>query len=54
MNKDNIAKRLEYLREQIRPEKISYGEIVELQSLAEFVPKSDIELMEWIKLKEEE
>lgn len=53
MDKDNIAKRLEYLREQIRQENISYGEIIELQSLAEFVPESDIELMEWIKLEEE-
>jgi hypothetical protein len=54
MDKDNITKRLEYLREQIRQENISYSEIIELQSLAEFVSESDIKLMEWIKLEEEE
>lgn len=42
-----IAKRLEYLREQIKQENISYGEIVELQSLVEYIPKNDVELLQW-------
>ena len=40
------AKRLEYLRGEIRGERISYGELVELQSLAEFIEPGDVELLE--------
>ncbi len=39
--------RLEYLRSQIRAERISYGEIVELQSLTDEIDLSDVELLEW-------
>lgn len=39
--------RLEYLREQIRAETISYGEIVELQSLAAEIDPDDAELLAW-------
>lgn len=38
--------RLEYLRGELRAERISYGEIAELQSLAEFIEPADTELLE--------
>ena len=43
-----IKERLEYLREQIRNESISYGEIAELQSLSKYIDKSDVELLNWV------
>jgi hypothetical protein len=51
--KNQIANRLEYLREQIKGECISYGEIVELQSLAEHIGKDDVELLQWAGVEEE-
>lgn len=50
MNK--IQKRLEYLRQQIKNENISYGEIAELQSLAKYIDKSDTELLQWAGVEE--
>ena len=47
-----IKKRLEYIREQIRKECISYGEIAELQSLSKHIDKEDVELLEWAGVKE--
>ena len=47
-----IKKRLEYLREQIEQECISYGEIAELKGLAEHIDKSDTLLLEWAGVKE--
>ena len=44
--------RLEYLRGQIRAESISYGEIAELQGLAEHIDPSDVELLEWAGVPE--
>jgi hypothetical protein len=41
-----IAKRLEYLRQELRAERISYAELAELQSLAEYVQPGDVELLE--------
>jgi len=52
MDKENIKKRLEYIRKQIKMECISYGEIVELQSLSKYIKKGDIELLEWAGVKE--
>ena len=46
MKTKDIKKRLEYLRSQIRDENISYGEILELQSLAKYIDKEDVELLE--------
>ncbi len=43
----SVQKRLEYLREQIQKECISYGEIAELQSLAYYINAYDVELLEW-------
>jgi len=50
--KKDIKKRLDYLRKQIRNENISYGEIAELQGLAEYIDKNDVELLEWAGVKE--
>lgn len=46
-----IQKRLEYLRKEIVAERISYGEIAELQSLAEFI-NGDVLLLEWAGVEE--
>jgi hypothetical protein len=39
-------KRLEELREELRAERISYGELAELESLKEYIDKGDVELLE--------
>ena len=44
--------RLEYLRGEIRAERISYGEIAELQSLAKYIEPGDVELLEWAGVPE--
>ena len=44
--------RLEYLRAQIRAESISYGEIAELQGLAEHIDPGDVELLQWAGVPE--
>lgn len=41
-----IKTRLEYLRQELRHERISYGELAELQSLAKYIDKGDVELLE--------
>lgn len=47
MNDTNkIKKRLEELREELREERISYGELAELQSLVEHIDLGDVELLE--------
>jgi hypothetical protein len=46
------AARLEYLRSQIRAEQISYGEIAELQGLADQIEPGDVELLEWAGVPE--
>jgi hypothetical protein len=38
--------RLEYLRGELRAEKISYGDLAELQSLREYIGSDDVELLE--------
>ena len=43
---EEIKKRLEYIREELREERISYGELSELQSLAEYIESGDVELLE--------
>ena len=42
----NPKKRLEELRTELRGERISYGELLELQSLVEHIDSSDVELLE--------
>ena len=41
-----IKKRLEELRIELRNECISYGELAELHSLAEYIDKDDVELLQ--------
>jgi len=47
-----IKDRLEYLRGEIDAERISYGEIAELQSLAAHIDPSDVLLLEWAGVPE--
>ena len=42
----NMKERLEYLRQELRAERISYGELVELQSLSLYIDSDDVELLE--------
>ena len=54
MSKQTNAKaRLEYLRAEIDAERISYGEILELQSLANYIEPGDMLLREWAGLPED-
>lgn len=46
MTKEEIKNKLEYLRGELRAERLSYGEIVELQNLAQYIDPSDTELRE--------
>tara|TARA_R110000744_G_scaffold7342_3_gene25297 strand:- start:188 stop:550 length:363 start_codon:yes stop_codon:yes gene_type:complete len=41
-----ITNRLEYLRLELRAERISLDEIVELQSLSQYIDSNDVELLE--------
>jgi hypothetical protein len=47
-----IKDRLEYLRGEIVAERISYGEIAELQSLADHIEPGDVLLLEWAGVPE--
>jgi hypothetical protein len=44
--------RLEYLRGEIRAERISYGEVSELQGLVDYIEPGDVELLEWAGVPE--
>lgn len=46
MTKAEIEARLEELRAELRAERISYGELAELQGLAEHIDPGDVELLE--------
>ena len=50
--KESIKNRLEELRIEIRDERISYEELIELQSLTEHIDKNDVELLQWAGLIE--
>ena len=41
-----IKNRLEYLRTELKNERISYGELMELQSLSQYIDRGDVELLE--------
>lgn len=45
-DRDTIAGRLEYLRGELRAERISMSELIELQGLAEHIEAGDVELLE--------
>lgn len=51
---DTIANRLEYLRGEIRAERISMSEILELQALTPYIDRDDTELLEWAGVSESE
>jgi len=48
-----IKAKLDYLRGEIKAERISYEEIVELQFLVNHIDDGDFELLEWAGVKEE-
>jgi hypothetical protein len=50
---DEIEERLTYIRSQIEAECISYDEILELQSLIEFIDENDVVLLEWAGVPEQ-
>ena len=52
MARAEINARLEHLRGEILAERISYEGIAELQSLAEYINKHDVLLMEWAGVTE--
>jgi hypothetical protein len=52
LDADAITERLEYLRSQIIAECISYGEIAELQDLAEYIDDGDVLLLQWAGVPE--
>ena len=47
-----MKQRLEEIREEIRSERVSIGELIELRSLVEFIDKDDVELLEWAGVPE--
>jgi hypothetical protein len=47
-----VRARLEYLRGEIRAERISQGEVAELQDLAPHIDEGDMELREWAGIPE--
>ncbi len=48
----NARDRLEYLRGEIKAERISTSEIAELQGLAQYIEAGDVELLEWAGVTE--
>lgn len=52
MTTPEISERLEYLRGEIDAERISYGELHELQGLAEHIDPGDVQLLEWAGVPE--
>jgi len=49
-----VQPRLEYLRGELRAGCISYGELYELQCLADYIQNGDVELLEAAGVTEEE
>ena len=54
MTKEQVKKRLEELRVQLRAERISYGELAELTDLIPFIEPGDVELLEAAGVSEED
>jgi len=46
MTADTVRDRLEYLRGELRAERISWGELAELADLAPHIDPGDVELLE--------
>lgn len=53
MTNINIDLRLEYFRQEIIAERISYSEIAELMTLKEYIDPSDVQLLEWAGVEEQ-
>lgn len=49
---NTIKQRLQYLKEEIKHERISYLEIAELQNLAKYIPEQETLLKEWAGIPE--
>ncbi len=47
-----IAATLAAIRESIVAENVSWGEIIELQALAEYIDRADVLLLEWAGVDE--
>lgn len=47
-----VPERLEYLRGEINAERISYGELAELQDLTDHIERDDVQLLEWAGVPE--
>lgn len=47
-----MKQRLEEIREEIRNERVSIGELIELRSLIEYIEKDDVELLQWAGVPE--
>lgn len=47
-----MKQRLEEIREEIRSERVSIGELIELRSLVDYIEKDDVELLEWAGVPE--
>lgn len=52
MNVQEAEARLEYLRGEIKAERISYEEIAELQALVDYIEPGDVQLLEWAGVPE--
>ena len=52
MTNTTSSDRLEAIRAAIRAERVSYGEIFELQSLANEIDSGDVELLQWAGVSE--
>ena len=50
--KKDIKNRLKYLKNEIIKERISYGEIIELQSYKEYIDTNDTILLQWAGVPE--
>ena len=53
MNDIEAKIRLGEIRKSIDAECVSYGELVELASLAEYIESGDVQLLEWAGVPEE-
>lgn len=57
LNKIRLEKqaedRLESIRKSIEAENVSYGELVELQSLKDYIKPDDFLLLQWAGVEEE-
>ena len=52
MTPSAARERLEYLRGEIEAERISMGEIAELQGLTDYIEPGDVVLLEWAGVPE--